>query len=249
MKTVLTAEAREISGSKVSKLRKDSLIPAVVYGPDLKPAKIQVNARSFAKVFAAAGETQTIELMVGDQKIPALVHDLQRDPISNSITHIDFLQISMNRPIHAEVPLKFEGISPAAKSQGAVIVTTLREIEVKALPNNIPAFLSVDLGALHNYHDEILVSDLKLPADVTLVTNQDLSIVSALPPRTQTELEALNEKVEAKVEDVETLKQKTPEEKAAEAAAAKTEGEKGEKPAAAQTKTATAAPAQPKTKA
>lgn len=202
----LAVMVRAPRGPKANILRRRGLIPAVVYGPGQPSASVQVERQAFLKVFAAAGETQLVELKLGSEAIPVLVHDYQRDPLSDQITHVDFLRVVMDKAIAAKVPLKFAGISPAAKDLGGVIVTNLREIEVKARPNQIPAFLAVDLSGLKHFHEEILVSTLALPAGVTLLTAANLAIISVLPPRTQSELDALSGTVEEKVEEVETVK-------------------------------------------
>lgn len=222
MPLTLTATTRDAVKERTARLRRAGGIPAVVYGPGFAATSIAVQAREFKTTFAKAGETQIIELTVGQASWPVLVHDFQRDPMTGAVSHIDFLKIVMDRVLTASVPLQFVGVAPAVKDLGGVLITNLREVEVKALPDHIPAHISVDVTGLKAYRQEILARDLVLPAGVTLVTNPGSSIIAVLPPRTQAELEALSEKVEEKVADVASAKP----EKTAEGEAAPAEGDK-----------------------
>lgn len=199
----LTLNVKKRGTLKPNQMRRQGLLPAVIYGPDLaEPKVLELNAKEFQQIFKEAGETQIIEATEGKLTWPVLVHNYQRDPISAMISHVDLLVVSQNRKIVTHIPLHFSGLAPAVKSLGGVLITNLRQIEVEAIPGTIPARLEVDLGGLVAFHDEILVGDLPIPEGVEVLTEVHLSVVSVLPPRTQAEIESLDEVVEERVEDV-----------------------------------------------
>src|SRR3989344_4347005 len=102
----LNTEIRKLAGRKVKSLRREGIIPANVFGRKVKSQMLQVNAREFEKVFSEAGETGVVELSVGKEKKPVLVHNLQKDPISEQILHIDFLQVDLKQKVSAQVPIE-----------------------------------------------------------------------------------------------------------------------------------------------
>lgn len=189
------------SGRRASQaLREQSLIPAVVYGKGIAPRALTVEYNPFEQLFAQAGESSLIQLSVGsDAPINVLVHDIQRDPLSNRYSHIDFYQVNMNEKITAEVELSFEGVSPAVKDLSGILVKNISSLELTCLPADLPHALVVDISALKTFDDYIRVKDLKLPAGVT--TDRDMEDVVAVvaQPRSEEELSSLNQAV---VEDV-----------------------------------------------
>jgi large subunit ribosomal protein L25 len=205
----LSAKTRKDFGSKTKSMKRQGEIPGVVYGHGIKNSDIQVNEKEFKKVFQKAGESSLIELSIEGEKEkkPVLVHEIQKDPVSDKIIHIDFLQPSLKEEVEVEVPLVFEGIAPAEKDLGGTLVKNILEIEVKALPQNLPHEIIVNINGLETFEDHILIKDLKIPQGVEILKKQDEIVASVLPPqKIEEELAAAIEENVDQVEKVEKEK-------------------------------------------
>jgi large subunit ribosomal protein L25 len=166
----LSATKRTEKGNALDTLRAKGAMPAVVYGPKQEPVSITVNQREFEKVFKTAGESTVVTVSVDGAEIPTLIHEVDLDPITNAPRHADFYAIVKGQKVEVQIPLVFAGESVAVKG-GANLVKTMHEVEVEADPMNLPHELSVDLAKLVNVGDQVLVSDIALPAGVTFVTD------------------------------------------------------------------------------
>ncbi len=162
----------------VANLRKNGFVPAVVYGAGVENTPVSISAVDFKKVYKQAGETATIGLSIDGKEFPVLIHDIQVDPVRGFALHADFLVVDLKKELTASIPLEFVGVSEAVKS-GAVLVKVLHEVEVSALPANIPQVLSVDISKLVTLEDNVYVSDIVLPANVSMVTELD-EVVAAV---------------------------------------------------------------------
>jgi len=225
----LSAKIRMETGKKTSILKKSGRIPAVVYGHKIKNVLLDVEYKEFQKVLREAGESSLIELNIEEEKEkrPVLVHDLQKDPVSDKFIHIDFFQISLTEEVQVKVPLVFEGTSLAVKDLGGTLVKNISELEVKALARNLPHEIKVSIDSLNNFGDHILVKDLVLPKDVKISLKPDEIVVSVAQPAKVEE--ELAKEIEEKVEDVEKVEKK---EKTEEVVGdEKSEGPKGHPPA------------------
>ncbi len=170
--TTLTVTARDAQ-IKGSKIRNEGNIPAVVYGMGVEPMSVTIPAIDFIKVFKTAGETSTITVSFDGKKIMALIHDVQHDPVSGSILHVDLFAISEDRPVTVSVPLIFEGISPAVKNNMGNLVKVLHELEIEVLPKHLPHDLTVDISVLDVANAQILVQDIKLPTSAKAILDGD----------------------------------------------------------------------------
>ena len=134
---------------------------------------------------------------------PVLVHEIQKDYVSDKIIHIDFFQASLKEEVEANVPLVFEGVSLAVKELGGTLVKHFSELEVKALPQNLPHEIKISIDGLKTFEDHILVKDLILPKEVKIIAKPDEIVVSvSRPAKVEEELAV---PVEEKVEDVEKI--------------------------------------------
>lgn len=158
------------SGIKLNVLEKTGEIPAVFYGSLQDSTCISVNKVEFKKVWKEAGESSAIQILTPEQKIDALIHQVQVNPINNDPIHVDFLVIDMMKKIKVDVPLVFTGISNAVKTGLGVLVKVLHEVEIEALPKDLPQNIVIDISKLNTIDDVILVSDIIVPKNVTLVT-------------------------------------------------------------------------------
>ena len=201
----LSAKIRKETGKKVQSLRDSSRIPAVVYGHKVKNVLLDLDEGEFQKVFKAAGESSLIELNIEGEKEKraVLVHEMQKDPVSDKIIHIDFFQASLTEEVEVKVPLVFEGTSLAVKDLGGTLVKNISELEVKALAHNLPHEIKVSIDGLNTFEDRILAKDLILPAGVKTTIKPDEIIVSVAQP--QKVEEELAKEIEEKVEDVEKV--------------------------------------------
>lgn len=196
----LKAEKREILGGKVNALRKEGFIPAELYGHGKENVHLTVNGKEFAKVLKEAGESTVITLVIGKEKTPALIHDVNIDPISDAVLHVDFYAVNMNEEIDAEVQFEFVGEAMAVKTQGGVLVKSMHEIEVRALPANLPHSIEVDLSVLDNIHDSIHVKDLKVKSGVKLLAEPDAVIATIIEQETEEEVAGPVSVADVKVE-------------------------------------------------
>ncbi len=154
----------------LSDLRKKGEIPAVFYGAGKTTTSISVGNVEFKKVWRNAGESSAVEVQTEAGTIDALIHEVQTDPVTNEPIHIDFLAIDMKKKIKVKVPVEFEGISLAVKNGLGNLVKVLHEIEIEALPKDLPHNLIADITKLTTLEDVVLVSDLVLPTGVTAIT-------------------------------------------------------------------------------
>jgi len=201
----LSSKLRKDFGKKTNLIRGLGKIPAVVYGPSAKNATIEVDEKEFRKVLKQAGESSLVELSVEGEKAkrPVLIHDIQKDPVSSQVMHIDFLQPSLTETVEVKIPLVFEGSAPAEKDLGGTLVKNMLEIEVRALPQNLPHEIKINIDSLKTFEDHILVKHLALSKDVEILKKPDEIIVAVLSP--QKVEEELSVPIEEKVEDVEKV--------------------------------------------
>ena len=201
----LNAKIREEKGRKTNALKRSGRIPAVVYGHKIKNISLDVDYKEFQKILREAGESSLIELNIeGDkEKRPVLVHDLQKDPVTDKFIHIDFFQISLKEEVQVKVPLVFEGTSLAVKDLGGTLIKNISELEIKALPQNLPHEIKVSIDGLNTFENHILVKDLNLPKDIKVLAKPDEIIVSVAQPAKVEE--ELAKEIEEMVEDVEKV--------------------------------------------
>lgn len=174
----LTATKRKISGRKVKNLRKEGILPANIYGKDTKSLAIQVLAKDFLQVYEKAGETGVIELAVGDgESHHVLIHNLQLHPVTSLPVHVDFHKISLTEKVKATVPVVTTGVAPAVSSKLGLLLTPINELEVEALPTDLPEHIEVDIAGLSAVGLEIKIKDLKLSDKLTLSADPEQVLI------------------------------------------------------------------------
>lgn len=157
----IQAKKREIFGKKAKILRKEGLVPAELYGHKLDNAHLSVLAKEFLKVYKEAGESSVVNLVLENKRVPVLIYDMSANPITGEISNIDFYAVNMNEKIRTSVPLVFVGDSPAVKA-GGILVKSIQELEIEALPADLPQHIDVDLSALVEIHNSIHIKNLKI---------------------------------------------------------------------------------------
>ncbi|MBA3534703.1 MAG: 50S ribosomal protein L25 [Ardenticatenales bacterium] len=186
----LNAENREVTGKKVSRLRKEGIVPAVVYGGPLTSAiSLQINGKELDKALRQAGTGRVIDLAVQGKSYPVLARMVQRHVTRHQITHIDFLAVRMDQPIEAQIPISIIGESALVENHEAVMMHPLDSLTVRALPDELPAHVEIDISALTEIGQSITVADLKLPRGVMVMNDSDILLVSLVAPSREVEAE------------------------------------------------------------
>lgn len=174
----LQVQKREILGKKVKALREQGLIPGELYGYKVGNQHVAVSKKEFKKIFEEVGESSIVNIIIDGQKIPSLIHGLQTDSVKNEISHVDFLAVKMDEKIRTEVELEFIGEAPAVKEKGGVLVKAMQEVEVEALPADLPRNIEVELGGLNEIGSDIYVKDLKVGDKVKILTDPETVVAT-----------------------------------------------------------------------
>lgn len=161
------------ANTKASAVREAGNIPAIIYGGGKDTVAVAVEEAGFKKIFREAGESTVIQLQTGKDTEQALIQDVQVDPVSGKILHVDFKAVVAGESITVTVPLEFVGESPAVKSNLGTLTKAIQEVEIEVLPKDLPSELPVDLSQLAALEDQILVKDIPLPAGVTVLNDAD----------------------------------------------------------------------------
>lgn len=202
----LSAKIRKDIGKKVKILRERGLLPAVLYGPKTKNLSLEISAKEFEKAYKSAGESSLISLEIENQKALVLIHEVEKEPLTGNPIHIDFYQPRLDEEIEARIPLVFEGDSLAIKDLGGTLIKNIQEVIVKALPQNLPHEIKVNIEKLKTLEDSILIKDLILPQGVKALKDpEEIIAIVSLPEKVE---EELAKPVEEKVEEVERVGQK-----------------------------------------
>lgn len=229
----LEVKLREKTGKEVAKkLRKQGLIPGVVYGAEGKTIAIQVPVKNFSQILHSGfGENVLITLNITNGKTQSkkvLIKEIQHDPVRGNIVHIDFHHIQLTQKVTVKVPVILVGLADGVKNQGGILQYILREIEVECLPTDIPAKVEVDVTPLR-IGDSIHVRDIKLEK-ATILTDPAGTLASVVPPTKEEEVPvAAAAPVEGEITEPEVISEKKAEERAAEREKAATEEGKEEK--------------------
>jgi len=176
-KIALKADSRKIVGRKVKTLRREGLIPASIYGKDFQSQAVVLNLKEFQSVFTKAGETGLVDLQLEGKGLPVLIHTLQYHPVTGLPLHVDLYKVNLKQKVTAKVPLVQIGESPAVKDRIGALLTLLTEIEVEALPADLPDKIEVDIAKLAAIDKAIKVGDLKIPTGIKILVDVNLDIV------------------------------------------------------------------------
>lgn len=190
------------------RLRREGLLPAVLYGQDLPTLSITVPMAAFQALWRTSGESAlfTLEVMTeaGEKKPETVViHEVARDPLRGVPIHVDFYRVNMAEPLRMFVPLEFMGESPAVKEQEGVLVKQVHELEIEALPENLPKSIAVDISSLRAFDDLITLGQIVLPAGVKIFGEHDMVIAAVKPPRSAEELAELETQAASSMADIE----------------------------------------------
>jgi large subunit ribosomal protein L25 len=174
----LKAEKRDQYGKALAKARQEGRLPVVIYGRKEVSTPYFVNTRDFKKVLSQAGESTVISFSTPEGDKDVLIYQVDNHPVSGEPLHVDLYAVEKGKPVQVAVELIFEGVPPAVKELGGNLVKVLYELEIEALPKDLPHEIKVDVSVLTALDGQILIKDLKLPAGVTAVADGDEVVAS-----------------------------------------------------------------------
>jgi large subunit ribosomal protein L25 len=176
-KIVIEASRRTVTGKQVSQLRREGKLPAILYGHNIEATPVTLDRRTASKTLHKASRSSLITIDLEGTELNALVREIQRDFIRGDLLHVDFQVVSLTEKIRATVPVILEGSSPAISEYNAVVISGLSQLEVEALPQDLPENFTIDISELNNIGDGIYVRDLEVPINVAILTDKDEMLV------------------------------------------------------------------------
>jgi large subunit ribosomal protein L25 len=166
----LKIEKRKVLGKQVKKLRRDGIIPGNIYGKNIKSEAVQVDAKLFSDVYKEAGETGLVDVDLDGKLTPVLIHNVHKN-FRNQVLHADFFQVNLKEKVKTMVPLEILGEPKAVTDKIGLLMNILSEVEVEALPEELPEKIEVNVEHLANIDEQITVGDLKIPTGVEVLTD------------------------------------------------------------------------------
>lgn len=179
----LRAETRNVVGKNVRFLRRQGIIPANVFGHGIDSCAVQVDSGLLQQILSRVGRARIISLKVDGAESPrmVLVREVQKNPVSGKLLHVDFYQVKMTEKITAQIPLRLKGESPAEKLHKGTLLQELSLVEVECLPADLPSHLEADVSTLVEIDQAIYARDIPLPAGVVLVTDPERMVARIEP--------------------------------------------------------------------
>lgn len=196
-KIKLQAKKREILGKQVASLRREGLVPVVLYGKGKENMSLSVDKKEFDRVYKISGGSTIIQVDIDGEKTKnVLVKEVAHNPVNDSIIHADFYQVSMSEKITAQIPLNFIGDSKAVIDLGGSLITNKSEVEIECLPADLPHEIEVDISVLEDFESVIHLKDIKVPEGVEIKDDLEETVANVEPPRSEEEMAELEEPVE-----------------------------------------------------
>lgn len=211
----LEASPREELKRKTNLLREKKILPAVIYGKEVKNIPISINYHNFRDVYEKAGESTIVNIKIKlenkEKDYPALIREVQKDPLTGSYLHADFFQLPMNEEVEVMVPLEFEGESRAEKELGGILIKNIHELGIKALPTNLIHSIKIDVSHLANFEDEIKIKELSIPEGIKVLAEPE-EVVAIIGRPKEEKIEEVSEEEKEKLEEIEVVGGKKEEE-------------------------------------
>ena len=188
---------REILGKKVRFLRRQGIIPAHLFGHDIESSALQCDAAQLKQVLKQAGRTRLISLKLDKAKRPrnVVVREIQRNPITGELLHVDFYQVRMTEKIKTDVPIVLVGEAPALKSKENMLLQELNNLTIECLPDQIPPSIELDLSPLAEAEQSLHVKDIMLGEEITVLTDPGHMVVKITARRVERIEEVVVEEV------------------------------------------------------
>jgi large subunit ribosomal protein L25 len=195
---IVKADRRNVVGKQVNALRRAGMLPAVLYGRHIDPLPISLDLREASRILDRLSPSALITIRMDGEQHFALVRDKQRNPILGTLRHVDFLAVSLTETVRSSVTIQMTGVSPAVEELSGILVQNIEELEVEALPRDLPERIIVDISGLNEIGDTIYVRDLDLPSGVEVLSDPDEAVVLVTQPTAEEVVE------EEEVEEAET---------------------------------------------
>jgi large subunit ribosomal protein L25 len=188
----LVAKKREIFGRKVKNLRNQGILPANIYGKKIKSEAVAINLKDFAKVYEEVGETGIVDLKIEEEKElrPVLIHNVQKHPVEETFLHADFHQVILTEKVTATIPVELIGEAPAETQKLGILVQVISEIEVEALPTDLPEHFQVDVSGLAKVDDAVLAKDIQVDRKKVELKIDENQIIAKIEPLAKEEVVA-----------------------------------------------------------
>jgi large subunit ribosomal protein L25 len=167
----LAVEKRKVLGKKVHKLRKEGIFPANIYGKGVKSVAVQVPYKDFEKVYKEAGVTGIVDVDIAGEVRPSLIHNVQQDYYKHLLLHADFFQVNLKEKVKTMVKLVTVGEPKAVSEKLGLLMQTLAEVEIEALPTDLPDKIEVNVESLAVLDAQVTVGEIKTPTGVTILTD------------------------------------------------------------------------------
>jgi large subunit ribosomal protein L25 len=182
----LSAQPRSVQGKAVKNLRSEGLLPAVVYGRGQESKSIQVDSREFELLRRRTGRNALVDLALdGGKPVPVLLQHVQDHPVSRRPLHADFLIVAMTEEMTVDVSIVTVGTSSAVDRMGGILLLARESVQARALPDNLPSSLELDISSLETFEDALHVSDLRVPDGVTILTEAEETLARVQAPRVE----------------------------------------------------------------
>jgi len=175
----IQVEKREITGKKLASLRRSGITPLHLFGAGIDSLALQIQTTGFEKQLAQAGTTRLLSLKVKGERTarPALVRDVQRDPLTGKLLHVDFFQVKMGENVAVDVPIVLRGEAPALAVKENMLAHDLDTLHIECLPDRIPEHIEVDVSSLKEVNEMLRVKDVKLPSGLTILDDPEQIVV------------------------------------------------------------------------
>ena len=186
---VIEAVRRSVIGKQVKALRREGKLPAILYGSTIEPTPVLLDLKSASNTLNRLSGSALVAINLEGNNLVSLVREKQRDALTGTITHVDFQIVSMKEKIRTEVFVEIRGEAPAVKNFNGILVQNVDELEVEALPGDLPERIVVDVSGLTNIGQSIMLRDIALPEKVTVLEDLDLVLVVVTAPEAEEVLE------------------------------------------------------------
>jgi len=190
---IFRAEKRDVIGKQVKGLRREGKLPAIVYGRGIDPLPIILDYREVSRIISDATSSSMVVVDLNGERHSALVRDKQFDPVTGTLLHLDFHEVSLTEKLHTMVGIEIIGEAPAVEEFNGILIIVNEQLEVECLPQDLPSRIEVDITSLAEIGDSIYIRDLSVPPEVLILTNPDEAVVLVTAPRAEEVTEEVEE--------------------------------------------------------
>ena len=194
----LTVLPREITGKKVSTLRRDGITPVHLYGSGIDSQSLQADTATIGKVITQAGTNVPVNIVIEGQNSENIcfVREVQFHPVTERLVHVDFIRVDVTKPIRANVPINIDGLAPAVRNLGGTLLQPLQSVTVEALPMDIPIVYTLQADSLVDFDTNLYVRDLEISDTVEIINDDDELVAGVVAPRIEREVSVIGSDAE-----------------------------------------------------